>query len=72
MKGSAGLSGIDAEDWRQMCCSFKEASFHLCNTLADTARRIATCYIDPLGLEVLNAGRLIALDKMPGICSFGV
>ena len=72
VKGSAGPSGLDAEDWRQMCCSFKEASHHLCNTLADTARRIATCYVDPSGLEALNACRLIALDKMPGLRPIGV
>ena len=54
-----------------MCCSFKEASLQLCN-LAYTARRIATCYVDPSGLEALNACRLIALDKMPGIRPIGV
>ena len=60
MKGSAGPFGLDAEDWRQMCCSFKDASHHLCNTLADTAKRIAMNYVDPHGLEALNACRLIA------------
>ena len=72
MKGSAGPSGLDAEDWRQMCCSFKDASHHLCKTLADTAKYIAVNYIDPWGLEALNACRLIVLDKMPGIQPIGV
>ena len=71
-KGSAGPSGLDAEDWRHMCCSFKEVSNQLCNTLAGTAQRIATTYVDPKGLEALNACRLIALDKRPGVRPIGV
>ena len=59
MKGSTGPSGLDAEDWRQMCCSFKDASHHLCNTLADTAKHIAVNYINPRGLEALNASILM-------------
>jgi hypothetical protein len=72
MKGSAGPSGLDAEDWRQMCCSFKDVSDHLCNTLANTAKCIATSYVDPSGIQALNACRLIALDKMPGVRPIGV
>jgi hypothetical protein len=56
-KGSAGPSGLDAEDWRQMCCSSKEASNKLCNTLARTTQRIVTTYVGPKGLEALNACR---------------
>ena len=72
MKGSARPSGLDAEDWRQMCCSFKDASPHLCNALADTAKCIDVNYVDPWGLEALKECRLIALDKMPGIQPIGV
>ena len=72
MKESAGPSGQDAEDWRQMCCSFKDASHHLCNALADTAKCIDVNCVGPCGLEALKACRLIALDKMPGIRPIGV
>ena len=53
-KGSASPSGFDAENWQHMCCSFKEVSNQLYNTLAGTAQRIATTYMDPKGLEVLH------------------
>ena len=72
VKGSADPSGLDSNDWTQMFCSFKDASHHLCNTLADTAKRIASSYIDPSGLDALNACRLIPLDKMPGVRPIGV
>ena len=72
MKGSAGPSGLDTDDWRQMCCSFKDASNDLCNVLADTAKYIATSYVDPVGLEALNACRLVALEKTHGVRPIGI
>ena len=70
--GAAGPSGGDAEQWRQMCCSFRETSVNLCDALATVARRLATEAIDPSHLEAFLANRLIPLDKCPGLRPIGI
>ena len=55
-----------------MCTSFKSASVQLCQSLALTARRICTETINPSTLAPLMAGRLIALNKNPGVRPIGV
>ena len=72
MDGAAGPSGLDAASWKRLCTSFKGASTDLCESLAATARRICTCYVDPRGLSAFVAYRLIALDKSPGISPIGI
>ena len=70
--GAAGPSGIDAKGWRRMCTSFHSASKALCDALALVARRLATSYVDPEGLEPFTACRLIPLDKCPGVRPIGI
>ena len=70
--GAAGPSGIDAHGWRRMCTSFQGASKDLCNSLALTARRMCTSYIDPAIVSPILACRLIALDKNPGVRPIGI
>ena len=72
MDGAAGPSGLDATSWKRLCTSFKGASTDLCESLAATARRICTCYVDPRGLSSFVACRLIALDKCPGVRPIGI
>ena len=72
MDGAAGPSGLDAASWKCLCTSFKAASTDLCESLAATARRICTCYVDPRGLSSFVACRLIALDKCPGVRPIGI
>ena len=72
MDGAAGPSGLDAASWKCLCTSCKGASTDLCESLAATARRICTCYVDPHGLSAFVACRLIALDKFPGISPIGI
>ena len=72
MDGAAGPSGLDAASWKRLCTSFKDASADLCESLAATARRICTCYVDPSGLTAFVACRLIALDKCPGVRPIGI
>ena len=72
MDGAAGLSGLDATSWKRLCTSFKSASIDLCESLAATARRICTCYVDPRGLTAFVACHLIALDKCPGVRPIGI
>lgn len=69
--GAAGPSGVDAMGWRHFCTSFK-ASRDLCYSLASVARHLCTSYVHPTGLSALVAGRLIALDKNPGVRPIGV
>ena len=72
MDGAAGPSGLDAASWKRLCTSFKGASTDLCESIAATARRLCTCYIDPSGLSAFVACRLIALDKCPGVRPIGI
>ena len=55
-----------------MCCSFGGASSTLCATIAATARRMATEYVDPSTISPLLSGRLIPLDKNPGVQPIGI
>ena len=72
MDGAADPSGVDAASWKRLCTSFKGASTDLCESLAATARRICTCYVDPRGLSAFVACRLIALDKCPRLSPIGI
>ena len=58
----------------EMCIrdSFKTVSVDLCESLARTARRLCSEYVDPNGISALVACRLIALDKCPGVRPIGV
>ena len=72
LDGVADPSGFDATSWKRLCTSFKGASTDLCDSLAATARRMCTCYVDPSGLSAFVACRLIALDKFPGVRPIGI
>ena len=72
MDGSVGPLGMDASVWKRMCSSFKSASEDLCESIASTARRLCSDYVDPSSIAALVACRLIALDKCPGVRPIGV
>ena len=72
LTGAAGVSGLDSSAWRRMCCSFGGASSTLCAAIAATARRVATEYVDPSTISPLLSGRLIPLDKNPGVRPIGI
>ena len=72
MDGAGGPSGIDGLGWKRLCTAFGPHSADLCNSLASTAKRLCTEYVDPKGIEALVASKLIALDKCPGIRPIGV
>ena len=44
----------------------------MCKGLALVARRLCTSFVDPAGISDLVAGRLIALDKNPGVHPIGI
>ena len=71
-KGRAGVSQHENNLWHKMVTGHKEASAQICNAVASVARRLATEYVDPEGLELLLANRGIALNKNPGLRPVGV
>jgi hypothetical protein len=64
--GAPGVSQLDDITWHKMVSSFKQTSLELCNSVALMARRLATEYRDPAGLEAFLANRGIPLDKGGG------
>ena len=72
VSGTAGPSGVDARSWRLFCTSFGSASADLCHAISAFGRKISTLYVNPSGLVVYTACRLIPLDKNPGVRPIGV
>ena len=70
--GSAGPSGLDADDWRRLFSAFGQTSTNLCKLVAKFAKRLATSIIPPDDLIVYNGCWLVALDKCPGVRLFGI
>ena len=52
--------------------SLGTTSADMCKAITRVARRICSCYVDPLGLTSFVACRLIALNKNPGVRPIGV
>ena len=74
VNGAAGPSGGDASLWHRLLCSkqFKKKPTDLCQALAVLARKLNTEVISPQHLRGFVAGRLIPLDKQPGVRPIGV
>ena len=62
MDGAAGPSGLNARDWKWLCSSFQRHSDDLCKAIAGLTEKLSSTYVDPQGISVLVACRLIALD----------
>ena len=69
--GSAGPSGLDADDWHRLLSAFRQTSTNLCKIVAKFAKRLATSIIPPDDLIAYNGCRLKALDKCPGVRPIG-
>ena len=69
VQGAAGPSGGDSDLWRRLLCSkqFKTKPANLCRALADLARKLNTTVVEPSHLKAFIAGRLVPLDKKPGV-----
>ena len=72
IEGVAGPSGVDADTWRRMLTSSRQASVDLCDAVAACAIRIATDYLDPVSLEACTACKLVLLHKYPGVRPIGI
>ena len=74
VSGAAGPSGGDASLWHKLLCSkqFKKKPAELCHALAVLSRKLCTEKINPDYLRGFVAGRLIPLDKQPGVRPIGI
>ena len=75
MKGAAGPSNFDANDWRNMIGSrrYGNSSTDLCIAIANMAKVVATENLtNDNVLSSLLACRLIPLDKNPGLRPIGI
>ena len=72
--GSAGPSVLDSDGLKRLLCSkqFGKKTGELCDAIALMARRLSTEYLDPASLNKYTAGRLVPLDKKPGIRPVGI
>ena len=69
VNGAAGPSGADSNLWKRLLCSrqFKKKPANLCQAVADLAKKLNREIIAPSNLRAFVAGRLIPLDKKPGV-----
>ena len=74
MSGAAGPSGGDSNLWKRMLCSkqFKKKPANLCQAVADLGKKLNREIIPPQNLRAFVAGRLIPLDKDPGVRPIGI
>ena len=70
--GSAGPSGLVANDWRRLLSAFGQTSTNLCKLVAKFAKRLATSKKPSDDLIVYNGCRLVALDKCPDVRPIGI
>ena len=74
-KGAAGMSSLNADDWRRIIGSnlFGNASPDLRKAIAKITKQLCGEELnDPDSIEALLAGRLIPLSKNPGVRPIGI
>jgi len=67
ISGSAGPSGMDADDWKRLLTCYGSASDKLCANLAAATRVLCKEDLGTGDVAALTAARLIPLDKQPGV-----
>ena len=74
LNGAGGVSGADADMWKRLLCSnqFKKKPAELCNVVARIGRKLNTEHVKSNYLRAFVAGRLIPLDKKPGVRPIGI
>ena len=74
VNGAAGPSGADSDMWQRLLCSkqHKKKPAELCQAVADLARKLNRQRVPASYLQAFVAGRLIPLDKNPGVRPIGI
>ena len=74
VNGAAGPSGADSDLWQRLLCSkqHKKKPAGLCQAISDLAKKLNRDIIASSHMQAFVAGRLIPLDKSPGVRPIGV
>eukprot|EP00957_Ditylum_brightwellii_P028826 2177773-Ditylum_brightwellii.AAC.1 len=72
MQGAAGPGGVDLIAWQDWLLRFGAASCYLCKAVAAVAWWLANTRPAWAAYRAIVAGRLIALNKCPGVRPVGV
>ena len=72
MQGSSGASGTDFEHWQTVLLRHGALSSHLRDEVATLATKMCNQILPSSKVRALVSGRLIALDKCPGVRPIGI
>ena len=74
ISGSGGPTQVDADNWKHLICSkfFTAQSQNLAQAIADMTKILCTEEVKADSVKELYAGRLVPLDKNPGIRPIGI
>jgi len=72
LHGSAGCGGVDAEHLKNQLLKHGKASAELCEELVEWVLWMANTMPPWASYQAMRQGRLVALDKQPGIRPLGI
>ena len=72
LSGSAGIGGLDSQQWQSLLLKFGNTSDSLREAVAALTRRLANTLVSWEDIRALKATTLIALDKSPGVRPVGI
>jgi hypothetical protein len=72
LRGAAGLGGSETSEVRRWFTAFGDRSRALCRVVAELGSWMANGLVPWAAIRALRAGRLIGLDKFPGVRPVGI